>query len=777
MKRKGLRILLLEDNSSDAVLLKRELSNFWTDAVIEVIYEEQKLISKLKNHKWDIVISDFKMPQMTGLDALKIVRETDNKLPFLMISGTMGEEIAVKVIKAGADDYFLKENLHRLNPAIERALLEREQARHYQEMQNKLADSYFLSDAVIKNSPLGIAVRGRKMRLLHYNAAWQNIWGLTDDEITLQRLSSSDRIEDFYDYAGDYTSRIREVYEKGRELVIPELKLPKNNRLRADWISQHFYALKSENGDVIKVVSIIQDISEQKANARMLQQNEENFKTFFNNIHDCSLILDEKGIILEANNTILKKLGYLRNELLGKHVTIIHYSIDDKDHRIMLDKIAKGECDSCPLPLQTKNGDVIIVESHLSRGLWSGKPALFFTSKDISELKLSEQKFAAAFNTSPVIMGMSDLDDGEYLEVNQTFYDILGYDKQEVLGKKPADVLRLDPDFRNSLKQKLINQGFVRNEEGVVFSKSGEEKVLLLSADILELNTKKINFTTAIDITDRKQAEAKLREAHDKLHEMHQKLEEKVQAAVNELRKRDILVIRQARQTGQSAILSQIAHHWRQPLNTIGMVIQGLADAYDFEELTKDIFAEKINECMLILTSLSHSIENFRIIYGSNDEIKKFEVTKYLRNIADLLAARFLQEGIKFEINLAGEGIIEGVPSDYAQALINILDNSCDVLVSRQIANPVIAFSSQREGNNIVVSISDNGGGIRPDLRGKIFELYSTSKESLNNTGIGLYMTKKVIADMKGRITVTDTEHGVEFKVYVPLYHKGKYVD
>lgn len=69
------------------------------------------------------------------------------------------------------------------------------------------------------------------------------------------------------------------------------------------------------------------------------------------------------------------------------------------------------------------------------KGDWNGSPALFGISKDISELKISEEKFFKAFNTSPTIIGLSTLDEGVYVEVNQTFYDILGYKAEEIIGK------------------------------------------------------------------------------------------------------------------------------------------------------------------------------------------------------------------------------------------------------------------------------------------------------------------------------------------------------
>ena len=92
----------------------------------------------------------------------------------------------------------------------------------------------------------------------------------------------------------------------------------------------------------------------------------------------------------------------------------------------IIGEMLQGKKDYCPVPLITKTGEEIAVETYVSEGVWNNRPALFGVSKDITKIKLSEERFSKAFHRNPAIAGLSDLETGEYVEVNKTFYKKLG---------------------------------------------------------------------------------------------------------------------------------------------------------------------------------------------------------------------------------------------------------------------------------------------------------------------------------------------------------------
>ena len=119
-----LRVLLVEDSENDAVLLARRLSRGGFHPRVERVDTQEAMAAALKSHAWDVVISDYSMPHFSGLEALAILKQSGLDLPFILMSGTIGENLAVEAMKAGAHDYVMKNNSERLVTAIERELRE-----------------------------------------------------------------------------------------------------------------------------------------------------------------------------------------------------------------------------------------------------------------------------------------------------------------------------------------------------------------------------------------------------------------------------------------------------------------------------------------------------------------------------------------------------------------------------------------------------------------------------------------------------------------------------
>ncbi len=121
---KPLRVLIVEDSENDAMLIMRQLRQGGYEPFYEQVATPEAMKAALATASWDIVIADYSMPRFTGLDALRLLQETGQDLPFLIVSGSIGEELAVTAMKAGVHDYIMKNNMARLPPAVERELRE-----------------------------------------------------------------------------------------------------------------------------------------------------------------------------------------------------------------------------------------------------------------------------------------------------------------------------------------------------------------------------------------------------------------------------------------------------------------------------------------------------------------------------------------------------------------------------------------------------------------------------------------------------------------------------
>src|SRR5688572_14301889 len=118
----GLKVLVVEDSEADAELVLHELTKAGYKPTARRVDNAAGMESALKQDDWDVIISDYVLPQFSGIEALKILQRRNLDIPFIIVSGKIGEEVAVEALKAGADDYLLKDRLARLPAAVEREL-------------------------------------------------------------------------------------------------------------------------------------------------------------------------------------------------------------------------------------------------------------------------------------------------------------------------------------------------------------------------------------------------------------------------------------------------------------------------------------------------------------------------------------------------------------------------------------------------------------------------------------------------------------------------------
>ena len=136
----GIRILYLEDNQLDVEIVRNVFEGEKIDIELKEVKTKSDFIKEVESFDPDIILADFSLPSFDGLEALELVREHQQEIPFIFISGVMGEELAIEVLKSGATDYILKQRIGRLIPAVRRALLEvKEKAKriHAEKLKNK----------------------------------------------------------------------------------------------------------------------------------------------------------------------------------------------------------------------------------------------------------------------------------------------------------------------------------------------------------------------------------------------------------------------------------------------------------------------------------------------------------------------------------------------------------------------------------------------------------------------------------------------------------------
>src|SRR5216684_2114514 len=135
-----LRVLIVEDSEDDMALLVRELHRGGYEPTFERVDTLAGMTAALGKNQWDLVIGDYSMPHFSGIDALRLLRTKGSEVPFIFLSGTIGEETAIAALKRGAQDYVMKDNLKRLLPAIQRELGEVEQRRERKRLEHQVQE-------------------------------------------------------------------------------------------------------------------------------------------------------------------------------------------------------------------------------------------------------------------------------------------------------------------------------------------------------------------------------------------------------------------------------------------------------------------------------------------------------------------------------------------------------------------------------------------------------------------------------------------------------------
>jgi len=295
-----LAVLIVEDSESDTLLIVRLLKKAEYEVVFERVETAEQMHSALKNRQWDIVISDYSLPQFSGPAALELLKEKQADIPFIVVSGTIGEMSAVAMMKAGAHDYLIKDNLARLAPAVKRELEQAAIRRERKQAEQALRESEEKYRMLVEQASDAIFIANRDGQCVDVNATGCKLLGYTREEI--QKLS----VQDFAKFSLNSPSQFKALLE-GKTLIIEGEAFCKDGTLRFVEIS----ARRLPDGNF---QGIVRDITERKRTENQLRQLSRAVKHSPASI----VITDMKGNIEYVNLKFTALTGFTFDEVLGK---------------------------------------------------------------------------------------------------------------------------------------------------------------------------------------------------------------------------------------------------------------------------------------------------------------------------------------------------------------------------------------------------------------------------------------------------------------------------
>ena len=249
---------------------------------------------------------------------------------------------------------------------------------------------------------------------------------------------------------------------------------------------------------------------------------------------------------------------------------------------------------------------------------------------------------------------------------------------------------------------------------------------------------------------------------------------------IEDLKRKENLMAEQTKLAAMGEMLGNIAHQWRQPLNIISMSSSNLKLKNDIGELCSSTLSESLSLILRTTNHLSDTIDTFNDFLKTDKEKSFFNVNENIKNSISLVDSFFKNFNIDIILELEEGIFINSLANEFSQAFINILNNAKDAIVLNLKDNEygLIKIKTKKIDNFIEISILDNAKGIEKDILNKIFEPYFTTKHKYQGTGLGLYMTRKIInSSMGGEITVQNRKfvhnqkkyEGAEFKIKIPI--------
>jgi len=255
--------------------------------------------------------------------------------------------------------------------------------------------------------------------------------------------------------------------------------------------------------------------------------------------------------------------------------------------------------------------------------------------------------------------------------------------------------------------------------------------------------------------------------ANEELEEYKLKLENSIT--------KDKILFQKSRQAQMGEMISMIAHQWRQPLTAISGTIVGMQLKQRDEELDLTC-KEQLDKFLAIqdtkltritdqVQALSSTIDDFRDFFKPNKVKSTISIHTLIEKALSLISSNLIDRGIKITTNFSININLSVYPNEIIQVILNILQNCKDNFLQKDIQESCINIETNYDtNNNPFISIEDNGGGIAIDILPKIFDPYFSTKDEKNGTGLGLYMSKKIIEEHNnGIIKAINTQDGVSF--------------
>ena len=743
-----LRVLLVEDSESDADLIVRQLKKAEYSVHHERIENAKEMKKALEKQKWDIVISDYKLPRFNAAAALTLLQKANIDIPFVIVSGSMGEELAVELMKAGAHDYLIKNKLVRLAQVVKRELAEAQMRRERKQSEEELRESEERYRCLVEVSPDTVAVHANG-KIVYINPAGIKLLRAHDREELIDK-PVLDIVHP--DYKELVRQRVMGAIEQGKAQPMTEEKFL---CLDGTVIDVEVVSVPTIFKGMKAVQVVARNITDRKLVVEVLRHSEEMFRGVISAVPVGIGIVSNREVQW-VNDSLLHLIGRQKEEIIKKNARIF-YSSDEMYHQVgkqFYDDLREKGRAHIEVDWQHKDGSILNIyltggavdQQDISRGI-------VFAALDISErkraeveLKESEERYRRLVEFSPDAIVVHS--EGKIRYVNPAALTLLGAtDASELIGKPFLDIIH--SDYRDSVHQQIIT--LMKEDLALPLT---EQKFIRLDGSIVDVEV------AAMPIVYKEKSAMQL-----------------VVRDISEQKKLQSQLLQTQKIQSIGTLAGGIAHDFN---NILGIIL-AYSSLLDKSKLTPDKFSVSIiaiNQAVQRGAALVRQILTFA---------RKTDILFEPTDIPELIHELLSMLGQTFPKTITfSESIEKSLPFILAartqinQALLNLCINSRDAMpqggsisisAGKQTKEQIYQnFPDAREKEYVCLTVTDTGKGMDEATRQRVYDPFFTTKEKGKGTGLGLSVVYGIVQAHHGFIDVkSDMGRGTTFRLFFPV--------
>jgi PAS domain S-box-containing protein len=752
IEKTSLRVLYLEDSPRDIEIIRELLIDAGYDLSVDSTEEKKEFTSLLHRNTYDIILSDFKLPGFDAFEALRISSEICPDVPFICVSGSIGEEIAIELIKQGAVDYVLKDRLIRLPLAIKRAIDEAKGKKIQHHAETALRESEEKHRAIIEMTNTGFVILDREGKVLEANAEYVRLSGHRN----FQEIAGRSVLEWTAEEERERNAQeVAKCFEQGfvRNLEIAYV-WPNGTR-----ISVEINATMVEEDGKQRILTICRDITERKLTEMALRESEEHYRSLTEHSPVGILATDKNGRISYENPAMRKILGIPAGETsraMGTELTempnIIEAGIAEK-----IKGVLQGNAfNNVTFPFTSIYGrqTLLTIDGLPIKDTHGQLSGCLFILQDITDrrraeelLRESEELYRKLITAIPDIIIRTDLE-GNIVFVNETGIPALGYPNTErIVGKNIFSLISEKDKMRAQENTRKMLDEYLGAQEYTLISDNGRSADCEVNGDVLRQNNGTPFGMVYIvrDLTEKKKLQAQFLQS--------QKME-----AIGRL-------------------AGGVAHDNN---NMIGVIL-GYASLLEKDIPTTDPAVSKVKS-IIAAAERSANLTNQLLAFSRQQIIAPVvvRINDELNSLQRMLES-LVGEDIKLLMHpMEALWNIRIDPTQFTQIVTNLATNARDAIantgtitietmnvkMSEPKATPLGDIAS---GEYVVLSFSDSGSGMDAATIAQIFEPFFTTKPKGKGTGLGLSTVFGIIKQNNGFINVcSSVDRGTTFTIYFP---------